>query len=688
MPVVGAPPAGPATAPCPGAAGSETRLPGLRRGIHLSAADPADYPRLLDLARDLNADWVRVRLPWNEIEPRRGNYAWDRADALASQAQERGLRLLLAISTSPAWATAGANGGLPDNPADLGSFAGALAQRMAGRVAAYEIWPGVNTAAANGGTVVKPERYVDSLKAAYDAIKAADRCALVLSGSLVPTVKRDPQVAIDDLVFYRSMLAYRGGVFRQAHDIVAVQLNTSGSPGKGKWSQANPGRAREFFGYAPIFRDEMVYNDEGRKQVWVVESGYQVSGDFAVDEKAQGTNLVELYELARRGYPWVSALFVRGLELGGADRSYSLLDQDGARRRGFDTLHKYFAEERRRAQAVLPIDGTDLVQLWSYRPHNEPVGRLVQGSDGAVYSFSGIGYVRAVEPNGALRFILKPGRKDVIDVAVDTQQQLYTSTDTRTLQAFTSSSTPRWSISTEGKPSTTLLISPDGRAIYTGTDRNRLFAYAAADGTKLWETSVDGELGNIALGTDGTIYAGTGDQLAAIGPDGGARWRFAAGAPVRLAPAITREGITLANERGTLIALDLNGAERWRRDLGAEPTGLTAGSDGALYITTTNGQLYAVAPDGQVRWAAPLGGTRLTAPAVAPDERLFVAGEDGALRVIGPNGALQGQVRFGVPLRVAPIVGTDGAVYLALGDRRPELVAFGNRALWERYNVP
>ena len=162
-------PAGQATpAPAGGAASSAcptgaVRLPGLRYGVNIVPGD-TNIPRSLDQAHDMSAGWVRATLRWSDLEPQQGAYRWEQLDALVEGARARGLRLLLAVTQSPAWA--GAVGGLPEKPEDFGTFMGALATRSTGKIGAYEIWREPNVAPAGGAQPAKPGDYVELLRAA------------------------------------------------------------------------------------------------------------------------------------------------------------------------------------------------------------------------------------------------------------------------------------------------------------------------------------------------------------------------------------------------------------------------------------------------------------------------------------------------------------------------------------------
>jgi len=680
----GGTPGGGTAGACPTGSGA-TRLRGLRYGVNIVTNDPKIL-QPLDQARDMSAGWVRATLRWSDLEPQPGAYSWGALDTLAEGSQARGLRLLLAVTRSPAWATASGNGGLPDKPEAFGAFMGALAGHAAGRVGAYEIWPAANSAAANGGTVAKPAQYAAALEAAYTAIKRADPCALVLFGALLPAPPNTPDAA-DDLAFYRGVLAYNGGETRNSYDILAVQLNTSGVLGKGNWSRANMAQSRQFYGHVYLIRDEMTAADEADKQIWIVRFGYSVAGQFAVMPKQQAEYLTKTIDEARKSNPWISAIFVR--DLGAtptADEGFNLLNPDSSPRPAYMALRDYFAGHTPQEQAA--IAGTDLVLLWRFQPNPYPKPPLALGPDGTIYTISG-GYVRAIDPNGAFRMAVKPGRKYLPGVAADSQGRIYATGDNGTISAYSSGGNFAWTTETDGTAATPLLISADGQTLYAGTDKEQLDAYAASDGHKLWSAPLGGIPGAPALGSDGTIYVGSSDgALHAIGSDGAPRWRYPSNGWVRAMPAVSGPTIYGGTDTGAVFALDAGGTQRWRLELGAETIGLAGGPDGTLYATSANGTLHALAPDGAPRWSTPLGGGRPTAPAAGPDGRIYVGAKDGRLRVVAAGGQIAGSFSLQAPLSIAPLVGRDGAVYVAVGDRKDAVVAFGTQALKERYNAP
>ena len=73
-----------------------------------------------------------------------------------------------------------------------------------------------------------------------------------------------------------------------------------------------------------------------------------------------------------------------------------------------------------------------------------------------------------------------------------------------------------------------------------------------------------------AIGADGTIYVGSGDDnLYAVNPDGTQKWAFPTGNYIESSPAI--------------------------------------GADGTIYVGSDDDNLYAINPDGTQKWAFATG---------------------------------------------------------------------------------
>jgi polysaccharide biosynthesis protein PslG len=318
--------------------------------------DAAAVTRTLALARDLGAHYVRIQMPWEDVEQSgKGDFqdhkfdksAWAKYDNIADTAQRLGLELIVRIDRPPLWARAQAdatpafqrgkaeNGnstGPPDSYADYADFLGAAAARYRGRVTFYQIWNEPNLAYEWNWTTPDPERFVELLRLGYRAIKAADPTAVVLFPSLAPTDGLDVYRApMSELEYLDHVYAAGGG---QYFDIMSAQAYGLGQPPEehryvtlGK-RPLRPLDTRTDVSRLVLLREVMERNGDTRKAVWISEFGYV--GDSPdipperrrlwgepVSEEQKAAYLVGQLERARREWPWVGVMNVWFLRWGG-----------------------------------------------------------------------------------------------------------------------------------------------------------------------------------------------------------------------------------------------------------------------------------------------------------------------------------------------------------------------------------
>src|SRR5437870_3180653 len=101
---------------------------------------------------------------------------------------------------------------------DWTDFLTALATRYRGRIHAYEIWNEPNLDREWGDSQPNAKAYTAMLKASYQAIKAADPQALVVSAGMSPTTTNNAQ-AKPDLDYLRDM--YEEGA-KSSFDVMGV----------------------------------------------------------------------------------------------------------------------------------------------------------------------------------------------------------------------------------------------------------------------------------------------------------------------------------------------------------------------------------------------------------------------------------------------------------------------------------
>ncbi len=133
---------------------------------------------------------------WSELEPAPDVWSWQALDAAVDQAQAHGFAPLLVLGQTPTWASSDPRapgvlepGGsvVPRDMATWRTYVSTVAQRYAGRIAAYEIWNEPNFV---GDYFHGTEADLADLSSqAYDAVKAADPAALVLSPAMATRTK-------------------------------------------------------------------------------------------------------------------------------------------------------------------------------------------------------------------------------------------------------------------------------------------------------------------------------------------------------------------------------------------------------------------------------------------------------------------------------------------------------------------
>jgi hypothetical protein len=155
-------------------------------------APGVDLDREARLMRSTGVSTVRVAFYWRSLEPRPGEYDWAETDRIVTAMARAGIGVLPVVVRAPAWAAAGDDreGAVPDNAA-YARFCAALVARYgptgsanAGRpIRAWQIW---NEPDIPRYWVGKPwpSTYVPLLRAARNAIKAADPGAQIVSAGL------------------------------------------------------------------------------------------------------------------------------------------------------------------------------------------------------------------------------------------------------------------------------------------------------------------------------------------------------------------------------------------------------------------------------------------------------------------------------------------------------------------------
>ncbi len=284
-------------------------------------------------AASVNLDWVRLMVfshvkqifAWNDIEKRRDEWDFFRADQIVDEVEQKGLKLIVRLSETPEWAHPSLDSDAgnfidapPDDYADFATYCGTVATRYKGRIAAYQIWNEPNLAREWGGKAPNAAEYTALLHACSEAIRGADPDAILISAGLAPTGTFDDSAHPDD-VYFQAM--YDAG-FQQYVDVVGMHAPGYTSPEMSLEDADKQDIARwATFRRPEDLRRIMVANGDAAHQVAILEFGWTTDPRpdsdyhwFAVSQEEQAQYFVEAYQYAAEHWrPWVglmSAIYI------------------------------------------------------------------------------------------------------------------------------------------------------------------------------------------------------------------------------------------------------------------------------------------------------------------------------------------------------------------------------------------
>ncbi len=302
-----APPAPPSTSPSVGFAyGIQVHLPGQNQS------------QVASQITELRMQWVKQQIEWKVYETSQGNIDWGALDQMVNTLDSIGVRILFSVVKAPAWARdSNVEDGPPADFQTYANFVGALAQRYRGRVDAYEIWNEQNLRREwnSRSHPISAAQYMEMLRLAYNAIKAADPAAIVVSGGLAPTGFNDGVNAIDDRVYLQGM--YANGLARYS-DAIGAHPNGWANPPDSVCCNNTPGVPTHddhpsFFFLQTLqdYRRIMVAAGDSQTFIWATEFGWGTNADTGSAPPAgyefvaytsldkQATYIVRAYALGR-----------------------------------------------------------------------------------------------------------------------------------------------------------------------------------------------------------------------------------------------------------------------------------------------------------------------------------------------------------------------------------------------------
>jgi outer membrane protein assembly factor BamB len=326
---------------------------------------------------------------------------------------------------------------------------------------------------------------------------------------------------------------------------------------------------------------------------------------------------------------------------------------------------------------------------WSFPTGKGVFSSPVVAADGTIYVGSADRYFYALHPDGTLAWKYQTG--EIIDSAalLDDRGRVYVGSGDGHVYAFDAATGDQaWAFTADPPGPSSLInwfegnvaIGPDG-TLYAGNDNFHIYGLDR-DGTQVWRTdmpdqtwsspAIDPATGRLAVGNNAMVSL-LGANLWSLDSDGTTDWRLStSNGSIAASPMIARNGeIVVGGFDGYVHAFAAdNHEELWtfatRDHIYASPAELP---DGTIVQPSTDGTIYALDPDtGALRWSFDTLEPIRSSPAVDADGRIYVGSGEGRLFVLDPDGTLRWSLRLIDALRndlnASPALGKE-AIYLA-----------------------
>jgi polysaccharide biosynthesis protein PslG len=425
----------------------------------------ADIDRTLDEMQAMGVQNVRILIPWNGIELQNDFFYWNKVDALVNSAYERNMGILGVLNSTPAWATEPgqpAPASPPASTAEYAEFVGAVAERYAGKVSAYEVWNEPN-ATTFWYPSPDPAAYTELLQAAYPAIKAADPNATVIGG-VVGWVTDYPNLAISPAKYVQGMYDAGAQGYFDALSYHPYQYQVA-------FGQGRPYGAAAPINQLDLMHQEMVANGDGDKLIWATEYGQPTSEGGEAKQASFISNFLNTWS----SFDYTGPSFI-----------YTTRDRNTASTDDQDTLGVLRTDWTRKPAA-------NVIQQWTAtHPQSPPSPVTLAASTGTTTSTSTTSTPTAVAPMAAT---------EVPQSAVATSTSTTSTSTTQTSTAPTATATTA--------PTATATTAPTASTAPTGTTGTTSTGTAGSTSTGSTSTGSTGTSTGTTSGSTGSTSSGS-----------------------------------------------------------------------------------------------------------------------------------------------------------------------------------
>jgi len=309
---------------------------------------------------------------------------------------------------------------------------------------------------------------------------------------------------------------------------------------------------------------------------------------------------------------------------------------------------------------------------WKFAVRGDIESSAAVGSDGSIYFGSKDGFFYAVSPGGILRWKFNATTWVISSPVIDDKGDIYFGSNNYYFYALHPDGTLKWKFYVGDSISSSPAIGNDN--IFFTTDFTReLYALYLNNGTMSWKASIGFYFSSRgpAVGPSGNVYVcDSEDMVHAWREDGSHARTLGVGGDV----AIGRDG-TLYAGTNKFYAINPDGSYKWSFSLPTNPNGINMdnvpaiGSDGTIYFGTATGELYALDSDGSMRWKSALNSKIAVGPVIGKDGSIYAITDEGILYGIGSSSGSNGEEN------TSENGGTDGSFGSLINSPETQMIA-------------
>ena len=259
-----------------------------------------------------------------------------------------------------------------------------------------------------------------------------------------------------------------------------------------------------------------------------------------------------------------------------------------------------------------------------------------------------------------------------------------------------------WSYKTTDSVESSPALGTDG-SIYVGSNDNLLYAFSSTGALSWTYATADDITSSPAIDATGTGYIGSRDNnVYAFTSAGGFYWSYSGGAAAAdiliSSPAISTTGKIYVQARTKILSLYPDGLLAWAYTVSPAPTSPSAsspvvGTDNRIYVgffksASAGGKLYAVNSNGTLAWTYETGDTLQSSPAIGYDGSIFIGSYDNSVYAFNSNGTISWSYLTGDDVYSSPAIDSAGRVYIGSADNNLYEFNYNTGALEWSYLPP